>query len=214
MSTLVRSAAAFFALTSFVIACSSTTSGTGSSSSGGTSGSSGSPKITTADCTTRCKTKATECGAPADQGASSCASLCDGSFTDAQLTCLEQKSCAQLNASGGTINSLCPDTSGGSSGSSGSSSGTSGSSGDKKALGDSCTCAGVSASSEGLCAGTSEECASGLSCIYGSGSSGKGTCMGASCCDKTSACDADKSLLKSCTAGSCKTAPIGYYCQK
>ena len=200
MSSLVRSAATIFALTSFVVACSGTTTGTGASSSGGTSGAAGSPKITTADCTARCKTKATECGASADQGASSCASLCDGSFTDAQLTCLEQKSCDQLNASGGSINSICPDTSGGS--------------GTKKALGDSCTCADVSPNAEGLCAGTSEECGSGLSCVYGSGSSGKGTCMGANCCEKTSACDADKSLLLPCTAGSCKTAPIGYYCQK
>ena len=38
--------------------------------------------------------------------------------------------------------------------------------------------------------------------------------MGERCCDTTSACDKDKSLLKSCSAGTCKTAPTGYYCQK
>jgi len=34
--------------------------------------------------------------------------------------------------------------------------------------------------------------------------------MGERCCDSTSACDKDES----CSAGTCKTAPIGYYCQK
>ena len=213
MSILARSAAVVFALTSFVFACSSSTSGTNtSSSSGGTSGGS-SPKISAADCQSRCKTKATQCGAPADQGTQACASLCDGSFTDAQLVCLEGKSCEVLNAEGTTINSVCPDTSGGSSGSSGSS-GTSGGGGGKKALGDSCACAGVSANAEGFCSGTDQECETSLKCVYASGSSGKGTCMGSSCCESTTACDKDKSLLLSCTAGSCKSASIGYYCQK
>ena len=213
MSILARSAAVVFALTSFVFACSSSTSGTNtSSSSGGTSGGS-SPKISAADCQSRCKTKATQCGAPADQGTQACASLCDGSFTDAQLVCLEGKSCEVLNAEGTTINSVCPDTSGGSSGSSGTS-GSSGGGGNKKALGDACTCAGVSAGTEGSCAGTNEECGDGLSCVYASGTSGKGTCMGARCCDQTTACDKDPSLLKPCTTGTCKSASIGYYCQK
>ena len=212
MSILARSAAVVFALTSFALACSSSTSGTNtSSSSGGTSGGS-SPKITAADCAQRCKTKATTCGANDSQATQACASLCDGSYTDAQLVCLEGKSCEVLNTEGTTINSVCPDTSGGSSGSSG----TSGSSGggNKKALGDSCACANASASGFGTCKGTDQECASDLTCVYATGSSGKGTCMGASCCKSESACDKDKSLLLPCTAGTCKTSAAGYYCQK
>ena len=42
--------------------------------------------------------------------------------------------------------------------------------------------------------------------------SGSGHCYGASCCDKTSACDADSSVLKSCAVGSCTSTAIGYYC--
>ena len=38
--------------------------------------------------------------------------------------------------------------------------------------------------------------------------------MGEHCCDSTSACDKDESLLESCSAGTCKTAPTGDYCQK
>ena len=210
MSILVRSVAVVFALASFALACSSSTSGTNtSSSSGGTSG--GSPKVSTADCQSRCAKKAGDCGAPAADATSGCSTLCNGSFTDAQLVCLEGSSCSALQNTS-SLAALCPDNSGSSSGSSG----TSGSSGggNKKALGDACTCAGVSANSEGLCSGTNEECGSGLSCVYASGSSGKGTCMGASCCETTSACDKDKSLLLPCTAGTCKSASIGYYCQK
>jgi hypothetical protein len=112
------------------------------------------------------------------------------------------------------IKSICPAQSSGSSGTSGTSGSSTG--GGSKQLGDTCTCTGVSASAEGLCAGTDQECASGLSCIYGQGSSGKGVCMGEDCCSggSISACQTNASLLKSCAAGTCKTAPIGFYCQK
>ncbi len=209
MSILARSAAVVLALASFALACSSSTSGTNtSSSSGGTSGGA-SPKISNADCQSRCKTKATTCGAPASDAAQGCTKLCDGSFTDAQLVCLEGASCESLQNTS-SLAALCPDTSGGSSGSSGTSGGTP----SGKQLGEACTCADASASGFGTCKGTDLDCASNLTCVYASGSSGKGTCMGDRCCESTSACDKDSSLLQSCTAGTCKSSAAGYYCQK
>jgi hypothetical protein len=204
----LRATISVFALSLAALACSSTSTGTGTSS--GSAGSSGSTPISTADCKSRCSSKATTCGATSTQAAETCGSLCDGTLTDSQLTCLEGKSCNELASA--NLASLCPgstSTSGGTSGS-----GTSGGGGGSKQLGDSCTCANVSSSSQGLCSGTSEECASGLSCVYDTGSSGAGQCMGSKCCDTTSACDANPSLLKSCTAGSCKKASLGYFCQK
>jgi len=50
--------------------------------------------------------------------------------------------------------------------------------------------------------------------VFSVGSSGKGACMGSKCCDSTTACDKDPSLLKACSAGSCKKASVGYFCQK
>ncbi len=166
--------------------------------------------MSTEDCTAKCEPKAKECGAPENQVAEACATVCS-SATQEQLACLESKSCDALNEAG-SIEKACPK--GTSTGSSSSSSGSSGSSGTKKALGDACTCASASASGEGSCAGTDEECGDGLSCVYSAGSSGKGTCMGKRCCDDTNACDDDKSLLEPCSEGTCKSAPLGYYCQK
>jgi hypothetical protein len=66
----------------------------------------------------------------------------------------------------------------------------------------------------GFCSGTDIDCQSGLACLYDAGSSGKGQCVAGSCCDDTSACDNDKSNLKSCTAGTCTRTDLGYYCMK
>jgi len=194
------------ALASLLVACSSSTTGTdGASSSGGSS--SGSTPVSAADCTAKCEPKAKECGAPESQIADACATVCQ-SATEEQLACLESKSCAALNEAG-SLDKACPKSS-----SSGSSSGSSGTSGAKKAFGDACTCASASASGAGSCAGTDEECDTGLTCVYSAGTGGKGKCVGKRCCDDTNACDEDPSLLGSCSQGTCKTTAIGYYCQK
>ena len=89
----------------------------------GPGGSSGSAPVPTADCTSRCEAKATQCGAPAATGKEACGKVCDGSYTSDQLSCLENKPCGELQ-SASSISSVCPRDSG----SSGSSTGTSGSS--------------------------------------------------------------------------------------
>jgi len=142
----------------------------------------------------------------------SCATLC-GSTNEGQLSCLEGKPCSQLTAA--NYESVCPKDSGTSGGTSGTSGGTSGTSGGgTKALGDACTCANVSAGADGYCSGTDQECMSNLKCIYGAGSNGSGNCYAESCCDMTSACEMDSSLLKACSVGTCKSTPVGFYCGK
>jgi hypothetical protein len=185
-----------------VLACHKSTSDGGGSSD---------PPVSTDDCKSQCTMLAASCKAPPDLATQSCNDACDGTITANQLACFEGKSCMELMSSP-NIKALCPADSSGSSGSSG----TSGSmGGGSKQLGDACTCAGVSATAEGLCNGTDQECASGLSCIYDQGTSGKGFCMGENCCSgSTSACQMMPSLLKPCAAGTCKTAPLGFYCQK
>jgi len=107
---------------------------------------------------------------------------------------------------------LCPADTGTSGTTSGGTSGTT--SGGTKALGDACTCANVSAGADGFCSGTSQECQSSLKCIYAAGNNGAGKCYAESCCDTTSACESDPSLLKACSAGSCKLTAVGFYCGK
>lgn len=205
-----------------VAACSSTgdsnsPSGTSSGASGNSSGTSGSAPVTQADCSTRCQTKGTSCQAPSEQISQACAQICGGGATAEQMTCLEGKSCSAL-AAAESIDELCPGSSSGSSGTSGTS-GSSGSSGGggTKELGQACACtgSGVTPGSEGLCSGTNVDCKSGLSCLYRTGSNGKGVCVGKRCCDSKSACDKDPSLLKPCDVGSCTLASsLGYFCTK
>jgi len=191
------------------VACSSTTTGTSGGTpgtSGGTSGTSGSTPVSASACSSRCQTKATSCGEPAADAMTSCSSLCS-STTESQLSCLEAKACSELSAS--NFETLCPKDTGSSGTTSG---GTSGTTGGTKALGDACTCAGVSAGADGFCSGTSQQCMSNLKCIYGAGSNGSGNCYAESCCDMTSACENDSSLLKACSSGTCKATPVGFYC--
>lgn len=112
-------------------ACSSSSSAepggtttTTSTSSGGSS-----PAISASDCNTRCGDKLEQCGATATQAAQGCSETCSGSISEAQASCLEAKSCDQLEAlaAGATIDTLCAKgTSTTSSSSSTTSSGTSG----------------------------------------------------------------------------------------
>lgn len=185
-------------------ACSSTTTGTSSGTSGGTSGSA---PVSAANCSSRCQTKATSCGEPAADAMNSCSSLCS-STTEGQLSCLEGKPCSQLTAA--NFATLCPNDTGSSGTTSGGTSGTTG--GGTKMLGDACTCTGASPGADGFCSGTSAPCTSNLKCIYGAGSNGSGSCYAESCCDTTSACENDPSLLKACSVGTCKSTPVGFYC--
>lgn len=107
-----------------LVACTSNTTNNNGGASGGTSGSA---PVATADCKSRCQTKATTCGAPAANATQACAQICDGRYTGDQLNCLEATDCAKLQTPAG-FEAACPaapaGTSGGTSGS-----GTSGTSG-------------------------------------------------------------------------------------
>jgi len=162
--------------------------------------------VTTAECSQRCEAKATGCKASPTDAQQACSSICSSATQD-QLTCLEGKSCGELG-SASTLEQVCPKTSGGGT-DGGSTPGT-----PKAALGDSCTCPDVSGSAEGYCSGTSNDCDSSLRCLYETGSSGKGKCFADSCCDDTTACKSNSSLLKSCSQGTCKETGIGFYCGK
>ena len=120
-------ALAGLASVSFVLvtACSGTSnngsdgSSNGGSSSNGSSSSGGTP-VPTADCKSRCEKKAAECGAPANQAEQGCSNTCNGGLTSSQLTCLEGKSCKELESK--SVDDLCPGGGGSSSGTSGQSS--------------------------------------------------------------------------------------------
>jgi hypothetical protein len=187
------------------VACSNSSTTTSSGGSGG-GGSSGSTPVAPAECKTRCEAKATTCAAPPAQATQACAGIC-GSATTGQLTCLEAKSCAELNASANLL-ALCPAETGSSSG------GSSGSTGGTVALGGACTCPNVTGSSVGSCAGTNYDCAPGLSCVYEVGSSGKGKCYASRCCTDTTKCDNDNTLLTACSQGKCQRTGLGWYCGK
>lgn len=96
-------------------------SSNGGSSNGGASSSGGTP-VPTADCKSRCEKKAAECGAPAKDAEQGCSNTCNGGLTNTQLTCLEGKSCQELESK--SVDALCPG--GGTSSGGQSSSGTSG----------------------------------------------------------------------------------------
>jgi hypothetical protein len=178
-------------------ACSSTSTGNGNTGTGA------SATVAPADCKPRCEAKATQCGASAAEAPEACSNIC-ASATESQLTCLDAKSCAELN-SASNLASVCPATTSGSSGSSNTSSGA--------ALGAACTCANVtSMTSQGLCQGTGV-CSDGLTCVY-EGGGGKGKCFAEKCCSSTTACDSDKSLLTACEQGTCTRTSLGYYCGK
>ena len=122
------------------LACSSeSTSSPGASSSGSAGSSGGSPTLSTAECSTRCKAKLGACGAPSSQSEQGCAQLCGGSITEAQATCFENADCEDI-AAAESVDDLCPKSSG-SSGTSGSS-GSSGSSGTNGGLPTSLTITG------------------------------------------------------------------------
>lgn len=105
---------------SFVLvtaACSGSSNNSDGSSSGGSNGStssSGGTPVPTADCKSRCEKKAAECGAPANQAEQGCSNTCNGGLTTTQLSCLEGKSCKELESK--SIDELCPGGGGTSSG--------------------------------------------------------------------------------------------------
>jgi hypothetical protein len=74
----------------------------------------------------------------------------------------------------------------------------------------------IPAGTQGLCQdSTVGPCAAGLSCIYDMESGGKGSCFAESCCDDTTMCMTNKTLLKACAGGgTCTLTAIGYYCGK
>lgn len=70
----------------------------------------GPPTVSPQACSTRCVAKAQSCGAPAAQAAPLCAPKCAIAITEAQATCLEEKTCAELIAAGqgASLSTLCP----------------------------------------------------------------------------------------------------------
>ncbi len=122
-----------------VAACSSTTVGTGqpSSSSSSSSSSSGSTPLNADECQRRCTQKALSCSVPSGEVDGVCSRVCDGSYTPAQITCMESKSCAQLEAAS-SLAALCPATS-----STSSSSGATDNPDIGKSCGDSFECSGL-----------------------------------------------------------------------
>ena len=110
--------AALAALAAFAAACSTNVTVPGSEPGAGSS------PAPVADCTSRCESKATGCGAPSDQASKACGSVCDGSFTNDQLSCLESKSCSALQTA--DLSNVCPRSSSNSGGSGTSGGGTSG----------------------------------------------------------------------------------------
>jgi subtilisin family serine protease len=60
--------------------------------------------IPPAQCQQRCEAKAAQCGLAPAQATTTCLTVCDGSYTDAQLLCLEAKKCSELEAA---LNTKC-----------------------------------------------------------------------------------------------------------
>lgn len=210
---VIRALFASVSVLALAIGCSSSVTGNGTSSGGdGTSSSGGAQtkRVSSADCSERCQARATQCEATPAQAEEACSTICS-SATEDQLDCLAAKSCAELG-SASSFQDLCPGGSSSSSSSS-SSSGSSGNTSGKK-LGESCICPDKSEESEGLCAGTDNDCSAGLSCIYEVRSEGKGFCFGPRCCAKTAECDEDPSLREDCSVGTCQRTPVGFFCGK
>jgi hypothetical protein len=107
------------------VACTSTVT----NNNPGSSGSPGSTPVPTADCTSRCEAKASTCGAPSETGKQACAGICDGSYTNDQINCLEGKPCGELQTA--NLGAVCPRESGTTSGGTTSGGTTSGGSGDR-----------------------------------------------------------------------------------
>lgn len=170
-----------------VVACGGSNSGAGGSSGGSD------PAVSTSECTTACKSKATGCGAPAAAAEQRCAAICAGTVTRAQLTCLTSESCEALMAIGdsSSLDKVCP------TGSSSSSS----SGGPARAFGDACKCDPDSNSGSGEfeCTGV---CSSGLWCV-GTRTQGvdNGTCVGPVCCSGESDCAAKLGQQANCASG-------------
>jgi hypothetical protein len=132
--------------------------GGGGSGGHGSTGSTGSG-APAPDCAERCAAKAGECGAPPDVAANACGQLCGMSLTEAQMTCLEAKSCNELaDAFGGGSTSIC----GIGDGSSTTGPGMTTASGPSYLhLGDACNCGGGA----DLCQSTDGPCSPELTCV-------------------------------------------------
>jgi hypothetical protein len=123
---------------------------------------------------------------------------------------LQNKSCDELSKAE-SLDKACPKTT--------TPTPPPGGGGDSGKLGDTCKCtdSNITPSTTGECAGDGSGCSQGLQCVYTSGGNGSatGACMAGRCCDQTSKCDDDPSLLKPCSQGTCgKVGLLGYYCKK
>jgi hypothetical protein len=146
---------------------------------------------TPTNCPARCEAKASSCGLPSGQVESTCEYLCD-SATAAQLTCLEQTSCAALNA--GELCGIGAGKGGSNAGTGGSSSGKGGTGGSSSGKG------GTGGSSSGKGGSSSSGCAS--TTPYCDGDVAKS-------CDDSSGFPVDTSTTCSngCENGACKGKP-------
>ncbi len=144
--------------------------GGGSAEAGATGGVSQAPAE---DCAQRCAEKIASCGAPEDVAAAECQGVCGAMLTEAELQCLEDEDCADLEqaflGSGGACELGGGSASGGSA-SGGSASGGTTSGGTTNAdIGDACECSGSDAFFES-CSGTGSSCGE-LTCyvVFGDG---------------------------------------------
>lgn len=76
-------------------ACTSDSSSSSATSSGAGVSDPGSPPLAPADCSSRCASKLSACGATTAQASNLCAGVCGKSPTDAQMTCMEGASCTK-----------------------------------------------------------------------------------------------------------------------
>ncbi len=135
-----------------------------SSDSGAGTDASGDSSPVAQDCPERCVAKAADCGAPADVADSQCQSLCGGSLTEDELSCLEAEDCDTLTELFLGSGSACGLGGGSASTSVGSASGS-----PDAAIGDACECSDPEADYES-CSGTGSSCGS-LTCyvVFGEG---------------------------------------------
>lgn len=151
---------------------------------------------TPADCAERCATRATECQAPADVAAQSCAMICGGGLTTEQLECLESSDCNALGEAVLAGAPLCgiggADSSGGGDGN------------PNASIGDSCSCTGGDVSYES-CSGTDGPCGD-LTCYV---LFGEGTCS-QTC---TASIDSDDCPVGECTVHLVEGVEVGSWCE-
>lgn len=97
----------FSAVGAVIVACSSNNS---SSGTGGGTGTGSDPTVSNSDCTSGCQSKATSCKAPAGTAQSQCASICSGTVTQSQLTCLNAAPCTTLSGvnDSASFSAACP----------------------------------------------------------------------------------------------------------